>query len=186
MNPNLSPQFDQSRWGETVHRGVELAMPAERANRFHASQTPEEKAAIVLEHLRSSSHNGANNRLGWGGSTGQHWSESIGVARGFAVNHITPAHEAELGRFGLPRNVGVILHAQPPTEAQRYTTRGQRNSNAGYPNEAEVTFKSGAPVRLTGMSFPDDRPEVWGKPSERQPDTYAPVSARLRAGRSWT
>ena len=43
-----------------------------------------------------------------------------------------------------------------------------------------------APVKLTGMSFPDDRPEVWGKPAERQPDQYAPVSTRLRAGRSWT
>jgi len=176
----------QFPWGSVVHRGVEIAMPAERAARFHAARTPEEKAGIVLEHLNASSRNGADNRLGWDGNAGQHWSQSIGVARGFATSHITPGHEKQMSDLGLPRNVGVILHAEPPAEAQRYTPRGQRNRNAGYPSESEVTLKSSAPVRLTGMSFPDDRPEVWGKPAERQPDTYAPVSARLRAGRSWT
>lgn len=176
----------QFPYGRVVHRGVEIAMPAERAQRFYAARTPGEKASVVLEHLQASSQDGANNRLGWDGNAGQHWSNSVGVARGFATNHITPAHEKQMNDLGLPRNVGVILHAQPPTEAQRMTPRGQRNMGAAHLSEDEVTYRSSAPVKLTGMSFPDDRPEVWGKPAERQPDQYAPVSTRLRAGRSWT
>jgi hypothetical protein len=173
-------------YGSVVHRGVSLAMPPERAARFHAAGTPAEKASVVMEHLNASNENGNNNRLGWGGNAGQHWTNSASVARGFSTQHSTPAHAKQMGELGLPRDVGVILHAQPPTEAQRFSPRGQRNFGANYPSEDEVTYKGSAPVKLTGMSFPDDRPEVWGKPSERQPDTYAPASARLRAGKSWT
>jgi hypothetical protein len=158
-------------------------MTQERAERFRSASDPRERAGIVMEHLNSPSQlpsGSLSYREGWGGTTGQHWSNTYGVARGFSRPN--PATQKQLHEASLPEDVPVVLHAELPTQAQRYTSRGQRNANAGHPSEDEVTLKASAPVRLKAITFPGLG--EFGRPdTDRSPETV-PVRAKLRAGRS--
>jgi hypothetical protein len=157
-------------------------MTSGRTDRFHAATEPDEKAKIILEHLESPARmpsGSHSNREGWGGKTGQHWSNDQRVARGFSRPN--PASQKQLREYGLPEDVSVVLHAKPPTEAQRYTPRGQHWRDADHPSEDEVTLKARAPVHLVGMTFPGHR--EYGKPATDKPGEYVPVNRRLRAGR---
>jgi hypothetical protein len=182
VNPNLSEtQFPRKMkvqrktdWGHTyqsnedvIHRGVGMSMPPYRAARFHAAQTPEEKAQIVMEHVQADPAGNPGN--GRGGALGQHWTTQPSVARGFSG--------PGAGRGDIP----VIFHAEPPKPSHVYSPEGQARHGIGgkHYSESETTLRSRAPVRLLGMSFPDD---PTPGPQETGYGTYVPVSARLKSG----
>lgn len=200
MNPNLNEtQFpremkvkrrvdDPARWGAkqtveriepVIHRGVGIPMTTERASRFHAAQSPEEKAAIVMEHVQSSSHGGSNNREGWDNALGSHWTTTPSVARGFTGHGNGPNKELE--KYGLPQNIPVMFHAEPPAPSHVYSEGGQAHAGFGprhFAGEDETTLRKNAPVKLVGMSFP----EKGSGPDDNGYGPYVPVSAKLHAG----
>lgn len=131
----MSQQFDG------VQRGVVMFPAPYQERKMSPDKSPEQRAKGVMSYLRSKPDPGAGAEQGWGGSTGQHWTTERSVADTFS-------HPRDSG------GTGVILHAKYPEPHHVLNDQQKAAIRADVDSEKEVSFRSDAPVHVTGVTFP--------------------------------
>lgn len=122
----------------TVNRGISIPLDRMEAKQIHGGRhSVEEDAELLTSHVQR--------------SIGMHWSATSDKGRTFAETNVED-----------PRaEVPVMLHAKTP-ERRQIETRPHILRNKGvwpfdhYAGDAEVPFKKGTPVHLTGISWKPD------------------------------
>ena len=124
-----------------VQRGVVMFPAPYQERKMSPDKTPEQRAKGVVSYLRSKPDPGAGAEQGWGGTVGQHWTTKRSVADTFS-------HPRDSG------GIGAILHAQHPEQHHVMDSNNKKAIRADLESENEVSFRSDAPVHITGVTFP--------------------------------
>jgi hypothetical protein len=138
--------WDEAELGDTIHRGVTLALPEALHAHVHDQSVPvADRARALVRHIASDPE-----------GLGNFWSDDPDVSKGYAEGKYLPSRRPA-GASGW--NTPVMLHADIPDRQHIETDPDELEHWGVYSyhddGNREIPLKREAPVRLTGISWAD-------------------------------